>query len=492
MNISYAYDSTGNRTNLLVAQASPLVEFLNQSYAYDNRNRVTNMTANGKSTTFTYDAASRLIAQVLPNGTTVTNGFDNAHQLLSRIHKKTDTTTIASFLYGYDSSGNRTNMTTLEGVNAYSSNSNNWLTAATYPGGSSQQFFYDSVGNRTNLVQIVMSSTNSTVYLYNGVNGLTQSITGGTTNTFTYDASGQLTNQSLTGLIRSFSYSFRSQMTALVDTNGVVSSFDFDGDGHRVKQGVSGCLATRFVYDGPDVVLDLNESNQVVYVYVNGLSIDDKVERLAYLDDFLSVRLVFHSDALGSVVAISDSTQSAVKTYRYEAFGRILSESGALAPNRYTFTSREMFSASSELLYYRWRVYSSSIGRFTSEDPLGFTDGPNVALYANADPVNAIDPDGLAYATCKLLKQWCTSKKQINVWFPYGWQIIKVCTQRKCKWRCYHASTDNCPSIPCPNNSCPLDHGVEILKSYGPDPSKPYGAAPLCSEKTASILASGS
>ncbi len=156
----------------------PLVQFLNQAYAYDNRNRVTNMTANGKSTTFTYDAASRLIAQVLPNGTTVTNGFDNAHQLLSRIHGRAGSPSqpLASFLYGYDSSGNRTNMTTLEGGNAYSYNSNNWLTAASYPGSSSQQFFYDPVGNRTNLIEITGATTNYTKSTIGAANRLTQSV----------------------------------------------------------------------------------------------------------------------------------------------------------------------------------------------------------------------------------------------------------------------------------------------------------------------------
>ncbi|MGE5113324.1 MAG: RHS repeat-associated core domain-containing protein [Acidobacteriaceae bacterium] len=50
--------------------------------------------------------------------------------------------------------------------------------------------------------------------------------------------------------------------------------------------------------------------------------------------------------------------------------------------------------------YYRARYYSPEIGRFLSDDPLGFgADGPNFYSYVGNDPVNYDDPTGLAKCT---------------------------------------------------------------------------------------------
>jgi RHS repeat-associated protein len=45
--------------------------------------------------------------------------------------------------------------------------------------------------------------------------------------------------------------------------------------------------------------------------------------------------------------------------------------------------------------YYRARYYDPSIGRFISEDPIGFDgDGTNFYAYVRNDPANSIDPWG--------------------------------------------------------------------------------------------------
>jgi len=46
--------------------------------------------------------------------------------------------------------------------------------------------------------------------------------------------------------------------------------------------------------------------------------------------------------------------------------------------------------------YYRARYYDPKIGRFISEDPIPFVDGPNPYTYVGNDPVNFRDPLGLA------------------------------------------------------------------------------------------------
>jgi RHS repeat-associated protein len=45
--------------------------------------------------------------------------------------------------------------------------------------------------------------------------------------------------------------------------------------------------------------------------------------------------------------------------------------------------------------YYRARYYDPKVGRFISEDPIGFEAGPNFYAYVNGNPVNLVDPSGL-------------------------------------------------------------------------------------------------
>jgi uncharacterized protein RhaS with RHS repeats len=59
------------------------------------------------------------------------------------------------------------------------------------------------------------------------------------------------------------------------------------------------------------------------------------------------------------------------------------------------------------LYYYRARYYDPKIGRFLSEDPEGFIDGPNMYPYVLNNPVRYVDPWGLASCECPTKQKNC-------------------------------------------------------------------------------------
>lgn len=51
--------------------------------------------------------------------------------------------------------------------------------------------------------------------------------------------------------------------------------------------------------------------------------------------------------------------------------------------------------------YYRARCYDPAAGRFISQDPLGFVNGPNLSVYVSNDGINYLDPMGTAQLCCR-------------------------------------------------------------------------------------------
>jgi RHS repeat-associated protein len=79
---------------------------------------------------------------------------------------------------------------------------------------------------------------------------------------------------------------------------------------------------------------------------------------------------------------------------RYDSFGNITSQTNANVDFRFGYTGRE-FDEETGLYYYRARYYDAAIGRFISEDPMGFGAGDsNLYRYVGNSATNFTDPSG--------------------------------------------------------------------------------------------------
>jgi len=101
-----------------------------------------------------------------------------------------------------------------------------------------------------------------------------------------------------------------------------------------------------------------------------------------------------HTDALGSVVALTDSTGAVVERREYEPYGSQLTPGLADGPG-YTGHVQDVATG---LTYMQQRYYDPLLGIFVSVDPVTPYDSAlvhfNRYLYANNNPYLFIDPDG--------------------------------------------------------------------------------------------------
>jgi RHS repeat-associated protein len=126
--------------------------------------------------------------------------------------------------------------------------------------------------------------------------------------------------------------------------------------------------------------------------YFRGSTVDELVGAWMTDADGKLKPFLFHQDQVTSTSAVTGHNGGTTQSVKYAAFGTVQSSTGA-SPNRNKYTGRE--DDGTGLMYYRARYYDSSVGRFISEDPMGYAAGINFYAYANNNPVNANDPSGL-------------------------------------------------------------------------------------------------
>jgi len=330
--IQYTYDKAGRRTAMYATGEPPV------SYTYDANSRVRELAAGSAVVTIDYDALNRRTRVVLPNGVSTEYVYAAASHISELIYRHSSET-LGNLTYQYDSSGNRIGL----GGSFAQTLLPERVASSSYDANNRQLVFgdksmsYDLSGN----LLAIVSPSDSTTY--------------------TWDAGGALRT---------------------VNGRSVAASFSYDVVGRRTTKQLDGHLS-QFLYDGLDQILERSDTDTTSYTAQ--VRIDEPFQR-NNVEFYLS-------DAIGSIVALTDESGQVRTRYSYEPFGAV-NVQGAASTNTIQFTGRE--NDGGGLYYYRARYYNPLLHRFVSEDPIGFQAGStNYYAYAANNPVTTNDPLGL-------------------------------------------------------------------------------------------------
>ncbi|MEX0698643.1 MAG: RHS repeat-associated core domain-containing protein, partial [Acidimicrobiia bacterium] len=354
--IGFGYDADG-----LLSQAGALSLSRGSSHG-----RVTNTTLGSVTTTHDYSGfgePSEYLAQY--------NGSDLFHasysrDSLGRISQLTETVqgTTKVFEYDYDAIGRLIEVRT------------DSVTTATYD--------YDDNGNR-----IQASGPGGTV---SGSYDAQDRLLSYGPATYAYTANGELARKVVSSDTTFYNYDEFGNLTSARLPDGTQIHYVIDGLNRRVGKKVDGNLVQAWLYqDQLNPVAQLDSLGEVVarFVYGSRINVPDYMVKSG-----VTYRIVV--DQVGSVrLVVNAATGAVVQRIDYDAIGQVtLDTNPGFQPFGFAGGLHDIHTT---FVRFGARDYSPESGSWTAKDPVRFGLGHgSLYEYSANDPINIVDPSGLA------------------------------------------------------------------------------------------------
>jgi RHS repeat-associated protein len=180
-----------------------------------------------------------------------------------------------------------------------------------------------------------------------------------------------------------------------VEIDGTMAAtYTYDALGRRISIDDSGTKIWT-VYNGDTAddnpYADFTASGSLQTRYLDGLAVDELFARTSAS----GVTAWYLRDNVGSFYA-DVTTTMVLDAVIYDPYGNIVTETNASEGDRFKFAGMEYDSVTG-LYYDHARYYDAAIGRFVSQDPMGFAAGDaNLYRYVQNCPTTQADTSGEA------------------------------------------------------------------------------------------------
>ncbi|RFF32618.1 RHS repeat-associated core domain-containing protein [Wenzhouxiangella sediminis] len=388
--ITHVYDAKGNRIRRIDAAGTTI-------YGIDALDRVQSVTAPGRgAVTYTYSPAGRVEQIDHPDGTRTEQTYDEAGRLETIAHFRSGLRE-AYYAYDYDLNGNRSSQTedlgSGEVLTTYDYDRADRL-IETERDGRITTYVLDAVGNRAEEIVTEGGLTTTRTFDYNARDQLERVwLDGALEAEYAYDANGNRISATTDGVTREFNFGARDRLLSLnVQGSPPEVEWTYDDAGFRIAE-TTPAEARRFRWDGETMAFETNVLGNLLMRYDHG------PDRLLAEAESGNTR-TWLTDALKTPVKRLTETGTTYSVTRYDEYGEVEEESSPDIP-RFGFTGHQRGPSEAPDLYYaQQRWYNSATGRFISEDPIwGEPKRPlslHRYLYAYANPTVFVDPDGRA------------------------------------------------------------------------------------------------
>jgi RHS repeat-associated protein len=255
-------------------------------------------------------------------------------------------------------------------------------------------------------VAVLNNTTNQDILTTNQGSGLVTK----TPEIFGYDADGNLTNDGR------FTYSWddENRLTNITSQSAIPTAAKYKLDmvydylGRRIQKVFSTnngsayvvSYTNKYVYDGWNLIAELGSANVLLRSYMWSKDPANSMQAAGSAGGLLSMSYYGLSttnsfvviDGNGNVAGLINAADgNIVAQYEYGPFGEVVRSTGPIAkinPFRFSATYQD---DGTDLLYYGYRYYFPSVGRWQNRDPQVENAGLNLYGFVVNDPINGID-----------------------------------------------------------------------------------------------------
>ena len=227
---------------------------------------------------------------------------------------------------------------------------------------------------------------------------------------FTHDAEGNLTSDGR------WSYTWDAE-NRLIQQETIASvpaaakrklEYAYDSNSRRIRKQVFNWNGTawalqsdrRFLYDGWNLVAELDASNAILRNFVWGTDLSGSLQGAGGVGGLLTIREGTEShhpafDGNGNVTAlVKASDRSTAARYQYGPCGETLVVEETGISNSFRFSTK-YYDPETGLYYYGFRYYDPVTGRWPSRDPIGEKGGTNLYEFCRNSAISHTDKLGL-------------------------------------------------------------------------------------------------
>ena len=269
------------------------------------------------------------------------------------------------------------------------------LKSITY-NGSTYTYEYDGFGR---LTKETSGNTVIGAYSYDGQNNVQDG-------TLTYDSNGQLIRVDGLGIMYDalgnptiykgvyLTWGQGRKLLGGQTTDGKTYTYSYDGNGMRYRKKI-GNSVTDYYYSGTQLLMESRGGQRIYYVYGQ-----TGIEAMILSGSNANNVFYFDKNTLGDIVAIRNNQGVIVAEYEYDAWGRIIYQSGEMAdinPFRYR---GYYYDTETGFYYLQTRYYDPEAMRFINADnyelvsKLAQSYELNLYAYCANNPVMFTDETG--------------------------------------------------------------------------------------------------
>ncbi len=229
-----------------------------------------------------------------------------------------------------------------------------------------------------------------------GPHAVSQTVSGGSVTTYTYDARGNQVDRDAPGTAgdRTIAYSLDDMAHEIQMGSGQRVRFWYGPDGQRYKREEAGKVT--YYVGGVEVVIQGGVTT--MKRYLGGIALQSVVNGVEQATKYL------FRDHLGSLVRIANADGSVAERLDYMAFGGRRSPTdphvaGSASPNTPRGYTDHEYVDGTGIIHMNGRIYDSDLGRFLQADPLvqapANAQSWNAYTYAFNNPFVYVDPTGM-------------------------------------------------------------------------------------------------